>query len=235
MTKSTVPQHVAIIMDGNRRWARQHSLSLLQGHQKVAREIIERLVKQAIARQVAYLTLWAFSTENWKRDNSEVEGLMVLFREAFGQNAAKFHEQGVRIKTIGDLSRFPADIRQNIEKWVTQTAQNSTITVVFALNYGGRAEIVRATNKLLEELRTDSAGQPTITEERFTATLDTAGLPDPDLIIRPGGEQRLSGFLPWQSVYTELYFTDTLMPAFDEAAFDAALAEYQTRARRFGN
>jgi undecaprenyl diphosphate synthase len=225
-----VPSHVAIIMDGNRRWAKAHGLQILQGHQKVAREIIKRLVKQSIKRGVKYLTLWAFSTENWHRDKTEIQGLMALFRESFGQNATELHELGVKLNLIGDLESFPPDIQAGVKNWLEKTNQNKTITVTLALGYGGRDEILRAVKKLIVA---KTSGLE-ITEDLISQTLDTAGLPDPDLIIRPGGEKRLSGFLTWQSVYSELYFSPILMPDFDEAAFDAALAEYTQRARRFG-
>ncbi|HYD34908.1 MAG TPA: polyprenyl diphosphate synthase [Vitreimonas sp.] len=223
-----VPQHIALIMDGNRRWAKQHKLEALRGHEYVANQVIEPLVEHCIARGVKYLTLWAFSTENWGREKSEVEGLMNLFRHAFTKNAEQLHAKGVRLNTIGDLSRFPIDIHDNIQKWLETSKNNQRITVTFALNYGGRDELVRAINHLLAE------GAKTISAEEISAHLDTAAMPDPDLIIRPGGEQRLSGLLPWQSVYAELYFTDVLMPDFSPAELDKALAEYGHRARRFG-
>lgn len=226
-----LPKHVAIIMDGNRRWAKQHGLQAIQGHQKVAREVIEQLVDRCIELKISYLTLWAFSTENWRRDPQEVSGLMSLFRETFGVHSSRLHEKGVKIQTIGDLSKFSQDIQDNIEHWKQVTANNQNITVTFALNYGGRDELMRAVTKWRA---TASADQP-LTEELVGSFLDTAKMPDPDLIIRPGGEQRLSGFLTWQSVYTELYFTKVLMPDFGPTELDKALAEYQDRQRRFGS
>lgn len=224
------PKHVAIIMDGNRRWAKQHGLQAIQGHQKVAREVIEQLVDHCIAMQIPYLTLWAFSTENWRRDPQEVSGLMSLFREAFGVSSSRLHDKGVKIQTIGDLSKFSKDIQDNILHWKQVTAQNTQITVTFALNYGGRDEIVRAVN-------TWHSAHPTsqMDEAVMSTLLDTGNMPDPDLIIRPGGEQRLSGFLTWQSVYAELYFTAVLMPDFGPAELDKALAEFGERQRRFGS
>lgn len=231
MTNSTkptsLPKHVAIIMDGNRRWARQHKLAALQGHEYVANQVIEALVKHCIKRGIPYLTFWAFSTENWRRDPVEVQGLMNLFRQAFQKSAQKLHEQGIRLRAIGDLSRFPDDIQENVAEWLAKSKNNQKITVTFALNYGGRDEVVRAVNQLL------SAGKK-FTTQNLDCYLDTAGLPDPDLLIRPGGEKRLSGFLPWQTVYTELYFTDVLMPDFGPEELDKALAEYAQRSRRFG-
>jgi undecaprenyl diphosphate synthase len=228
-----VPKHVAIIMDGNRRWAKQQGLQLLQGHQKVARELIERLARHAIARKISLLTLWAFSTENWQRETEEVNGLMELFREAFQMNASKLHEAGVRLAVIGDLTKFPSDIQQGVSEWLKKTANNTALTVVFALNYGGRDELVRGVKKIVSQ----GTAAAEVTEQVVVQALDTAqfgALANVDLLIRPGGEQRLSGFLPWQSTYAELYFTPVLMPDFTEVEFDQALAEFQQRQRRFG-
>jgi undecaprenyl diphosphate synthase len=215
-------------MDGNRRWAKQHGLEILRGHEYVANKVIEPLVERCIERGVKYVTLWAFSTENWKRDRSEVIGLMELFRQAFQKQSQRLHKMGVRLRHIGDLQKFPPDIQQGIAKWEADTAQNQRITVTFALNYGGRDEVLRATNKLL------AVGQTAVTEAEFAAALDTAGMPDPDFIIRTGGEQRLSGFLPWQAVYAELYFPSILMPDFTSIELDKALDEFAQRQRRFG-
>lgn len=222
---SSIPQHIAIIMDGNRRWAKQHKLQALQGHSYVANKVIKPLVVRCIERGIKVVTLWAFSTENWRRDPQEVQGLMNLLRDAFDKNASELHELGVRLQTIGDLRKFPPDIQESVQKWKDISQNNSNITVVFALNYGGRDEIIRAVNQLERPVST----------EAISGCLDTAGLPDPDLLIRPGGEQRLSGFMPWQTVYTELYFTDVLMPDFSPAELDIALEEYAQRHRRFGS
>lgn len=230
-TTVNIPGHIAIIMDGNRRWAREHGFELIKGHRVVAQQVIEQLVDRCIELGVSHLTLWAFSTENWRRDPQEVSGLMSLFRESFGISSSRLHDKGVKIGTIGDLSRFPEDIQENIQKWIATTAQNNKITVTFALNYGGRDEILRAVAKW----RVAQPTNTTLTEKEVSSYLDTAGLPDPDLIIRPGGEQRLSGFLTWQSVYSELYFTKVLMPDFGPAELDKAIAEYQSRQRRFGS
>jgi undecaprenyl diphosphate synthase len=227
---AVTPKHVAIIMDGNRRWAKQHGLQAIQGHQKVAREVIERLVDHCVAAQIPYLTLWAFSTENWRRDPQEVSGLMSLFRETFGVSSGRLHDKGVKIQTIGDLSKFSRDIQDNIAHWKQVTTNNTKITVTFALNYGGRDEIMRA----MQAWKTQAQDDQEVSEALVSSLLDTAQMPDPDLIIRPGGEQRLSGFLTWQSVYAELYFTKVLMPDFGPAELDKALLEYQDRQRRFG-
>lgn len=233
-------KHVAIIMDGNRRWAKQQGLAIIKGHRKVAEEMIERLADFAIENGVEYMTLWAFSTENWNRAEDEVKGLMQLFRETFETSSERLHKKGVRVCTIGDLSRFPDDIREGVEYWVKETAENKKLTVTFALNYGGRDEILRANKSLLLKAKKENWGEDKIaalTEKDFELFLDTktlVDLPDVDLLIRPGGEERLSGYLPWQSTYAEFYFTDVLMPDFDEAEFAKALAEFTNRQRRFG-
>lgn len=220
--KLIIPKHVAIIMDGNRRWARQNGFSIIRGHRKVAEEMIERLADFAILRGIAYMTLWAFSTENWQRSQDEINGIMDLFRETFSTSAEKLHKKGVRVAVIGDMSRFPKDIREGVDFWVNETKENQKLIVTFALNYGGRDEIERAV---------DVGGKDF---EKFLDTKAMIDLPDPDLLIRPGGEKRLSGFLTWQTVYSELYFTDVLMPDFDEKEFDLALNDYSQRQRRFG-
>jgi len=229
----TTPQHVAIIMDGNRRWARQQGLQASLGHKQMVEEGIERIVRGAKKLGIKYLTLWAFSTENWQRDKKEVQFLMKLFRQMFTKEVKKLHEKGVRIRTIGDLSRFDQDIQDSIAKWVEETAKNKDITVIFALNYGGQDEILRAINKITQEIKSNNSQPKKLSQSRFEQGLDTADLPKVDLIIRPGGEQRLSGFLAWQSAYAELYFTDVLMPDFDENELTKAVKEFQRRQRRF--
>lgn len=218
------PKHIAIIMDGNRRWAKLHKLQALRGHEYVVDNVIEPLVDRCIELGIPYLTLWAFSTENWQRDRREVEGMMQLFRRAFEKKVEDLHKKGVRLNIIGDIDRFPRDIADQAKRWVEISRQNTKITVSFALNYGGRDEILMAVN----------AVKKPATAEEFEKHLYTTGLPDPDLIIRPGGQFRLSGFLPWQSVYAELYFTKILMPEFGPNELDQALADFETRMRRFG-
>lgn len=217
-----IPKHVAIIMDGNRRWAKQRGLAVIKGHRKVAEEMIERLADFAIGKGISYLTLWAFSTENWERPKEEVAGVMDLFRETFATSADRLHRKGVRVAVIGQLNRFPKDIQEGVAHWVEETKNNQKLTVTFALNYGGRDEIRRAVT------------EGGVDFEQHLDTVSKIALPDPDLLIRPGGEKRLSGFLTWQSVYTELYFTDVLMPDFDEAEFMKALEDFAARQRRFG-
>lgn len=220
-----IPKHVAIIMDGNRRWARERNLPVLEGHRRVVNDVLESLIEHASDTGVEYLTLWAWSTENWKRNIQEVKGIMNLLRWGFGSFGEKMHKKGIRIRVIGDIEGFDSDIRESIGKLVEKTKDNTKITVVFALNYGGRDEIIRSFNKAISHQ---------LTVESFSKYLDTAGIPDPDLIIRTGGEKRLSGFLLWQSEYSELYFVDWYMPDFTPARFDEAIEEFNSRRRRFG-
>lgn len=226
-SSNNLPQHIAIIMDGNRRWAKKRGLSIIKGHRQVADQLIEELADHCIKRGVEYLTLWAFSTDNWQRDKKEIDLMMDLFREMLTKNIEQLHQKGIKITTIGDLSRFDQDIRENIEQGIAKTNKNKKLTLTFALNYGGRDDLLRAINKLGDEAE--------ISEQAIDQNLDTAHLPDPDLIIRPGGEKRLSGFLLWQSTYSELYFSDLLMPDFGAIELDKALEDYQQRQRRFGS
>jgi undecaprenyl diphosphate synthase len=222
-----LPKHVGIIMDGNRRWAKKQGLSIIGGHKYVTDNLVELLIERCGELNIPYLTLWAFSTENWNRDKQEVSGVLNLFRTALKTKVARFIERGAQLRMIGDMSRFPADIQEGMKQATEASKHNSKIIVTFALNYGGRDEIVRAVQRM-----TGSGAE--ITEKSFENYLDTAGMPDPDLIIRTGGDQRLSGFLTWQSVYSELYFTETLMPDFTPEKLNEALADYQARQRRFG-
>ncbi len=233
--KSDLPKHIAIVMDGNRRWARAHGFEMILGHRKVANEVIEQLADACIERGIPYFTLWAFSTENWQRDKTEVQAMMSLFREMLTKNIDKLHKKGIRISTIGDISAFDTDIQENISRGVEQTKNNTTLTLTFALNYGGRDELTRAVKTIAQRVKDNRLQLTEVTEELISNTLDTTHLPDPDLIIRPGGELRLSGYLPWQGVYAELYFTDVLMPDFSAGELDKALAEYAKRQRRFGH
>lgn len=224
-----IPKHVAIIMDGNRRWAARHGLPVLAGHRQAVEKALKPLIRRAKELGIKYLTLWAFSTENWRRNKKEVLGLLSIFRDVLKNKVEEASEEGIRINVIGDISQFPPDIQEGIKKGIKATSQNRVITVNFGLNYGGRDEIVRAINKWQSKKKKGK-----ITEAKFAQYLDTAGQPDPDLIIRTGEVMRLSGFLPWQAVYSELYFTKTLMPDFTPGELDKAIAEFQKRKRRFG-
>lgn len=228
------PLHVAIIMDGNRRWAAKHGLGPVDGHRYAAEKIIEPIVDRAIKRGIKYLTFWAFSTENRNRDKIELMGLFRIFRDALKTKIEKLVEKGVKIKVIGDFEWFPKDIVKRVREIIDVTKDNDVITVSFALNYGGRDEILRAVKKILRDFAQGRITIEKLDETRFSEYLDTAGMPDPDFIIRTGGERRLSGYLPWQSVYAELYFTKVLFPDFTPKEFDKALLDFSRRDRRFG-
>jgi len=231
--KNTLPTHVAIIMDGNRRWARKNKLKIFKGHEKVATESFEKLTDHCIKLGIPYLTLWAFSTENWNREKTEVEAILNLMRKLFIKGFEPMMKKGVRFRTIGDVSKFPQDIQNGLQKLINSSANNQKITVTMAINYGGRNELARTVKKISVENNLTKMSVDQI-EQLISQNLDTSFLPEPDLIIRTGGEQRLSGFLPWQGVYAELFFPDVLMPDFDERQLDLAIEEYQKRNRRFG-
>lgn len=220
-----VPASVGIIMDGNGRWAKRRLLPRSAGHEAGMKRILG-LVEHARARGVKYLTLYALSTENLSRPREELEGLYSLFRKYFAQYAPRLSGSGAAVKVIGDISVLPQDVRQSIEDVCSQAPVQAEFTLVFAINYGSRAEIVRAANL--------AAGRGSLTERDFAQLLYTADVPDPDLIIRTGGELRLSNFLLWQSAYAELYFSKVLFPDFDDRRLDEALKEYSRRNRRFG-
>lgn len=223
-------KHVAIIMDGNRRWAKAKGLDPVKGHEQAAKNAIEPLIQKCADLGISFVTFWAFSTENWKRDEQELKGLFDVFRFALGSLALRFIQKGARLRILGDINRFPKDIAQKSLEMITKSSKNHKITVTFALNYGGRDEILRAIKKII----TDKIPTDKIDENLFSSYLDTAGTPDPDLIIRTGGEKRLSGYLPWQSVYSELFFTPTLFPDFTPDQLGLAIDDFLKRDRRFG-
>ena len=227
MVTDKIPRHVAIIMDGNGRWAKEHGLSRMEGHQRGA-EVIEKIVTECQKRGVKFLTLYAFSEENWMRPSEEVSSLMELLRLFIRLKREKMVKKGVRFLTIGDLARFSPDIQQELDQTIEATATCQGMTLVLALSYGGRQEICRAVNSLLAK------GVNSISPDDFASALDTAHIPDPDLLIRTSGECRISNFLLWQLAYTELYFTETLWPDFSEKTLDEALYSYSKRERRFG-
>ncbi|MGH7204082.1 MAG: polyprenyl diphosphate synthase [Candidatus Levyibacteriota bacterium] len=230
MDNQKIPQHVAFIMDGNRRWARGKGLPTLLGHARGYKRI-ERIVDYADMLGIKYTTFWAFSTDNWNRGHKEVAYLMELFRELLGgKMIKKLLAKGRKITILGELDPFPKDIQDTTRKLIEDSKDNTGIHINIALNYGGRAEIVRAVKNVIS----DRINSTDITSDLLSHYFYTKYQPDPDLIIRTGGEQRLSGYLLWQSVHSELYFTDTFWPDFDEQAFDKALEEYKRRERRFG-
>ncbi|OGE31892.1 di-trans,poly-cis-decaprenylcistransferase [Candidatus Daviesbacteria bacterium RIFCSPHIGHO2_01_FULL_44_29] len=221
-------QHVAIIPDGNRRWAKAKGLPSVVGHTK-GYERTEGLVKVALKHHLKYLTFWVFSTENFNRSPEEIAYLMDIFRKLFKSSfLKKYIKKGVRVNVIGELDRFPKDLVENLHKLTEETKDNSTLILNVGLGYGGRSEILRAVNNIIKQ------GLESVDEATFSNNLYTAGQMDPDFIIRTSGEYRLSGFLPWQGVYSELYFTDKYFPDFDEAEFEKAIDEYYRRTRRFG-
>ncbi|HUQ79416.1 MAG TPA: polyprenyl diphosphate synthase [Patescibacteria group bacterium] len=226
---SDLPRHVAIIMDGNRRWARQHGLNELDGH-AAGVEAIRTLLRQAVRRRVPVVTVYAFSRENWARSDDEVRGLFGLLEQAIRSETAELREQGVRVRLLGRLDELPDETRTSIDEALAETAGGERLLLNVAFNYAGRTELVDAVRRIV------ASGQPAdaIDETTIGAALYTAGLPDPDLVIRTGGEQRLSNFLIWQAAYAELYTTEVLWPDFGTDAFDAALLEFASRTRRFG-
>ena len=226
LAHTNIPRHIAVIMDGNGRWAKKRFMPRVMGHKK-GLNALENMVKRCAGLGVQYLTVFAFSTENWRRPEEEVSFLMGLFLQALQKQVAALHDNNMRLRVIGDRSRFSAEIRRGIEAAEALTGGNSGFTLSIAADYGGRWDILQAANKLAAE------GE-TITEEGMMSHLMLGDAPEPDLFIRTGGEKRISNFLLWQLAYAELYFTDTLWPDFDDAAIDAAISSFQTRERRFG-
>ena len=232
-SKKILPQHVAVVMDGNGRWARKRFLPRTAGH-KAGVNATRRLVELCSIKGIDALTLFAFSSENWNRPDQEVSSLMSLFLSTLNSELNKLHEQGVRIRFIGDRARFSEKLQASIVAAERKTEANTWLKLNIAANYGGRWDIVNAARELSRKLADGDISEEQITEQAFTRELCLVDLPEPDLFIRTGGEQRISNFLLWQIAYTELFFTDTLWPDFDAAAFDEALEWYATRQRRFG-
>jgi len=223
------PRHVAIIMDGNRRWARAHGLTELEGH-AAGVETIRTLLQHAVRRGIPILSLYAFSRENWARSDEEVTGLFALLESALRNETDELRKQGVRIRLLGRLEELPEATQQSIDGGLAATAQGERLLLNIAFNYAGRTEIVDAVRRIVASGISPAA----IDEQAISDSLYTAGLPDPDLLIRTGGDQRMSNFLVWQSAYAEFYFCSLLWPDFDAAALDAALVEYASRLRRLG-
>ena len=231
--RDSVPTHVAIIMDGNGRWAQQRGLPRTAGHRRGA-DAARIAVRAAAEQGVRYLTLYGFSSENWKRPADEVEDLMGLLRFYLRSEIAELHKQGVRLRVIGDRSRLASDIVLLIEDAERLTTGNDNLTLIVALSYGSRAEIANAARQLAEDACAGRIRPYEIDESSLTSRLFTAGIPDPDLLIRTSGEQRISNFLLWQLAYTEFVFIDTLWPDFSEDDFVRAIKEYHGRDRRYG-
>ena len=228
-----VPSHVAIIMDGNGRWAQEQGLPRFSGH-RAGVETVRSVVEQCVKLEIEVLTLFAFSSENWRRPRTEINLLMELFITALQREVRRLHANNIRLRVIGDISPFPAKLRDRIEKAEQLTADNQTLMLQIAANYGGRWDIVQAAKHAAQQVAQGQLNPEDIDEERLAGGLAMAGLPDPDLFIRTGGEQRISNFLLWQSAYTELYFTDVLWPDFDAPTFQLALQDFARRQRRFG-
>ena len=227
------PIHVAIIMDGNGRWAASRHLPRLAGHREGARAV-RRTIEAAIDQGIGWLTLYAFSSENWRRPEAEVTDLTGLLRQYIRSELAELAEAGVRLRIIGEAARFPADIRADLAAAEARTLANTRLNLTVALSYGARAELAAAARALARDVRAGSRDPETIDEAALAGRLFTAGMPDPDLLIRTSGERRLSNFLLWQCAYAEFVFQDVLWPDYDAARLAEALAEFAGRERRFG-
>lgn len=227
-------QHIAIICDGNRRWARAHALEVFKGHEVAVEKVIVPLVKKAASLDIPFITFWIFSTENWDRDPKEIAALMNLFRLFFDKYVDELDKENIRIQVIGDVSKFEPDIQEKIALATNKTKQNTGITITLAMNYGGHDELTRATRKLAADIRADKLQVADISADIIAGYLDTATMPDPDIIVRTSGELRLSGFMSWQSAYSEYFFPKWDFPEFSPEKLDEILAEYSQRQRRFG-
>ncbi|MCP8616492.1 isoprenyl transferase [Salirhabdus salicampi] len=232
-TLTNIPRHVAIIMDGNGRWAKRRGLPRAAGH-KEGMETVKKVVRQAVEYNIEALTLYAFSTENWKRPKTEVEFIMKLPGEFLHTYLPELIDNNVQVRTIGDLTPLPEHTKEAIHKAIEQTSTNTGLVLNFALNYGSRAEITGAVNQIVKEVADGQLSPNEITEDYISARLYTSHVRDPDLLIRTSGEVRISNFLLWQIAYSEFYFTDVFWPDFDEEQFKLALLEYQNRKRRYG-
>ncbi|MFV0336707.1 MAG: isoprenyl transferase [Chthoniobacterales bacterium] len=228
-----IPRHVAIIMDGNGRWAQKRGLPRLHGHEAGAKSI-GRCLKGCRKAGVSYLTLYAFSAENWKRPAAEVKGLMALLERFLKEQRTEMLKNNIRLRTIGRISQLPENCQKLLRELEAESKNNTSFTVILALSYGGRDEMIDAVRAIADEVKSGQMNADEIDEAVFSSHLYTAGIPDPDLLIRTSGEMRLSNFLLWQLSYTELYITPTLWPDFDEGEFLKAIEQYGKRSRRYG-
>lgn len=233
MNESNMPKHIAIIMDGNRRWAREKGLDIKQGHKEGAKTL-EKIVRYANKIGLKYITVYAFSTENWKRTKEEVGALMLLLQTYLDDYSKRADTENIRVKILGDISALSEGMQKSIMKCMERTKNNTGVTFNIALNYGGRDEILKATRKIAKKVKANELEIEDITEETISEALYTQGQPDPDLLIRTSGELRTSGFLPWQAVYSEFLFLDKNWPDFNEQDLDYAIEIYQSRNRKFG-
>ncbi len=229
-----VPTHIAVICDGNRRWARSHGLEVFAGHNKAVTENFEELIDHSIELGLKYLTFWIFSTENWDRDKKEVQFLMNLFRRIFDKQIDGWKEKGVRFNMIGDPTGFEKDIQDRIRDGQEKTKDETKLTVTLAMNYGGRDELTRTMRKIAQKV-VDGMVQPEeITQKLIAENLDTAQMPDPDFIVRTSGEYRMSGFMSWQQQYSEFIFVPYTFPEMHALQLEEVIAEFNKRTRRFG-
>ena len=231
--KESMPKHIAIIMDGNRRWAKKQGKSASYGHKEGAKTL-EKIVRYANKIGLEYITVYAFSTENWKRAEDEVKALMMLLQSYLDDYSKRADTENIRVKILGDISALSEGMQKSIKKCMERTKDNTGVTFNIALNYGGRDEILKAVKQIAEKVKKNEIEPKDITEEMISENLYTKEEPDPDLLIRTSGELRLSNFLPWQSVYSELLFIDKNWPDFNEEDLDNAIIEYQKRTRKFG-
>ena len=228
-----LPEHVAIIMDGNGRWAKRQGLNRIRGHQRGA-DTVREIVTFSREIGIRWLTLYAFSEENWKRPSSEVQGLMTLLNRFLKNELKEMQKNGIQLRTIGRTARLPKNTRQILQDTIEKTSSNSDMTLTLALSYGGRQEILDAILKIVSQVQENKISASDITEKLVSNSLYTSGMPDPDLLIRTSGEYRISNFLLWQISYSEIYITQTLWPDFGENEYEKALRDYQMRDRRFG-
>ncbi len=233
LSASHIPSHVAIIMDGNGRWAKQRGLPRTEGHIR-GQDALRTTLRAAARRGIKYLTVYTFSTENWSRPQEEVDALMSILVSAIHAETPQLIAEGVRMRAIGDLSRLPQQAQDSLAESIELTKDGQQITLILALSYSSRDEIRRASQRLAAEAAAGRLRPEEITEELISSYLDTAEYPDPDLVVRTGGEERISNYLLWQSAYSELYFSETYWPDFGQEALDEALAAYASRERRFG-
>ena len=233
LDSTKLPAHVAIIMDGNGRWAKKRLLNRIKGHEKGS-ETVRTMVRTCRQIGIPYLTLYAFSTENWQRPKSEVEALMALLKKFLQSERNEMVENNIRLRVIGQLDRLPAEVREALDQTMTATSEQTGMTLILALSYGGRAEIVRMVQEVAEKVKRGTIDSQAVNERLISDHLYTRDIPDPDLLIRTSGEMRISNFLLWQIAYTELFVTTTLWPDFSKEEFLQILKDFQVRVRRFG-
>jgi undecaprenyl diphosphate synthase len=233
LNSENIPRHIAIIMDGNGRWARKRLMNRINGHRK-GMDAVKNVVLAASEIGVSYLTLFAFSSENWKRPPEEVKSLMLFLGKYLKSELPLMMDNGIRLRAVGDIDKIPPKERAVLQDTLDKTSKNENMVLSLALSYGGRGEIVSAARSIAEKVRSGNLRPEDIDEEIFSSSLLTSDVPDPDLLIRTSGEMRISNFLLWQLAYTELYFTETLWPDFGRDDLMAAIADFQSRERRFG-